>query len=250
MPFRIVASLYHIREHGALPRAALKEFAMSTLRRIAVAVLLVSVFKIGAILHAQGVTPAASATSSAWTVKVAGEIRWQQVTPAGALLVSTDNALSAIDIEGGRIVWEKPDLGGLPPESVRPVEGSLLIEASRPGLLLIFDPVSGGVVFDSRRLGLAKIITRRVLPQSGTLLVHGQRESGPAAVALYDLATGQQLWINESLFTPSEPKRRGFGALMQGLVRIGSEGTELQVLQAGPELIVVHTLMGLRALEA
>ena len=208
------------------------------------------VFKLVASLYAQAPPTTDSATAAAWTVKVTGDIRWQQVTPAGALLVSTDNALAAIDIDSGRIAWEKPELGGLPTESVRPVEGSLLMEAERPGLLLVFDPVTGGVVFDSRRLGLTKIITRRVLPQSGTFLVHGQREAGAAAVALYDLASGQQLWINESLFTQNEPKRRGFGALMQGLVRLGSEGTELQVLQAGPELIVVHTLMGLRGLEA
>src|SRR3989449_9073147 len=37
---------------------------------------------------------------------------------------------------------------------------------------------------------------------------------------------------------------------MQGLVRAASEATALEVLQAGPDMIVVHTLMGLRALDA
>jgi outer membrane protein assembly factor BamB len=37
---------------------------------------------------------------------------------------------------------------------------------------------------------------------------------------------------------------------MQGLVRMASAATTLEVLQAGPEVIVVHTLMGLRALDA
>src|SRR5881397_2273748 len=37
---------------------------------------------------------------------------------------------------------------------------------------------------------------------------------------------------------------------MQGLVRSTSEATALEVLQAGPSVIVVHTLMGLRALDA
>lgn len=199
--------------------------------------------------HAVAAEP--SVSTPAWTVKMNGGIRWQQVTPAGALLVSTDGALAAIDIETGRIAWQKPELGGLPADSVRPVEGSLLMEAERPGLLLIFDPVTGEVVFDSRQLGLTKVITRRVLPQSGTFLVHGQRADGqPPIVALYDLASGRQLWVNESLFVQDEPKKRGFGALMQGLVHMASGGTELQVLQAGPDMIVVHTLMGLRALDA
>lgn len=203
-------------------------------------------------LQAQAVAPDPSISAPAWSVKLNGDIRWQQVTPAGALLVSTDTALAAVDIDAGKITWEKSELGGLSADGVHPVEGSLLMEAERPGLLLIFDPVTGATVFDSRQLGLAKVITSRVLPQSGTFLVHGQRADGqPPIVALYDLASGRQLWVNDSLFVQTEqPKKRGFGALMQGLTHLASGGTELQVLQAGPEMIVVHTLMGLRALDA
>ena len=123
----------------------------------------------------------ASGATAAWTLKLTGDIRWQQVTPAGALLVSTDAALAGVDIDRGQVMWEKPELGGLPADSVRIIEGSLLVEAARPGLLVILDPVTGAVVFDSQRPGLTQIVTRRVLPQSGTLLVHGRRASGPIA---------------------------------------------------------------------
>src|SRR5205823_5364730 len=187
---------------------------------------------------------------AAWTLKLTGDVRWQQVTPAGALLVSTDAALAGVDIDRGQVMWEKADLGGLPTDSVRLVEGSLLVEAARPGLLVILDPVTGAVLFGSRRPGLTQIVTRRVLPQSGTLLVHGRRANGPAVVALYDLVTGEQRWVNEGLFEQTEPKKKGLGGLMQGLVRAASEATALEVLQAGPDMIVVHTLMGLRALDA
>jgi outer membrane protein assembly factor BamB len=205
------------------------------------------------IIHAQPAAPAPpppSGATSAWTLKVKGDIRWQQVTPAGPLLVSSDAALAAVDIERGQVAWEKPELGGLPADSVRMVDGSLLMEAARPGLLLIFDPVTGGIVFDSRRLDLKQIVTRRVLPQSGTLLVHGRRAAGPPVVALYDLTTGTQRWASESLFQQSGPAKKGLGGLMQGIARAVSGATELEVLQAGPEMIVVHTLLGLRALDA
>src|SRR5438445_12657965 len=200
--------------------------------------------------NAQAVAPAPSGATAAWTLKVKGDIRWQQLTPMGALLVSTDAALAAVETERGQVMWEKPELGGLPADGVRMVEESLLMEAERPGLLVIFDPVSGAVVFDSRRLNLAQIVTRRVLPQSGTFLVHGRRADGSSVVALYDLVTGEQRWTNEALFEQAEPKKRGFGALMQGLARSASEGTALEVLQAGPDRIGVHTLMGLRPLDA
>src|SRR5438309_5891399 len=200
--------------------------------------------------NAQAVAPAPSGATAAWTLKVKGDIRWQQLTPMGALLDPTDAALAAVDTERGQVMWEKPELGGLPADGVRMVEGSLLMEATRPGLLVIFDPVTGAVVFDSHRLNLAQIVTRRVLPQSGTLLVHGRRLDGPSVVALYDLVTGEQRWTNEALFEQAEPKKRGFGAMMQGLQRTAAEGSALEVLQAGPDMIVVHTLIGLRALDA
>ena len=191
-----------------------------------------------------------SGATAAWTLKLKGDICWQQVTPVGALLVSTDAALASVDIDRGQVAWEKPELAGLAADDVRMVAGSLLMEATRPGLMMIFDPVTGAVVFDSRRLDLTQIVTRRVMPQSGTLLVHGKRVAGPTVVALYDLVTGEQRWANETLFAPAEPQKRGFGALMQGLTRTASESAELQVLQAGPDMIVVHTLAGLRALDA
>lgn len=203
------------------------------------------------IADAQVNTLSPSAATAAWTIKVNGDIRWQQVTPAGALLVASDSALAGVDIDRGQVAWQKPEWGGLQADSIHCVEGSLLMEAARDGASMIFDPVTGAVVFDSRKQDFTRVITRRVLPQSGTILVHGQRSSGASVVALYDLANGDQLWVNDSLFTPSEPaKRRGFGALMQGLTQLASQSTELQVLQAGPDMIVVHTLMGLRALDA
>jgi len=223
----------------------------STIRGFRAAALLFGLAFASICAGAQSAKTAPSSAPAAWSVKVNGTIRWQQVTPAGALLVSTDNALSAIDTDGGRLAWEKPELGGLAIDNVHPLEGSLLMEATRDGLDEIFDPVTGAVVFDSRKADFTKVVTRRVLPQSGTFLVHGQRASGGASLALYDLSTGQQLWTNESLFAPEEaPKRRGFGALMQGLTQLASQGTELQVLQAGPNMIVVHTLTGLRGLDA
>ena len=208
----------------------------------------------------QAASPVASAARPAvhptvgsvpsWTLHFTGDLRWQQITPAGALLVSTDAALAGVDIERGQIAWQKLELGGLPIDSIRMIEGSLLMEAAKPGLSLIFDPVTGTVLFDSRKLNLTQVVTRRVLPQSGTLLVHGRRASGPPVVALYDLSTGAQRWVSDSLFQQTGPKKGGLGGLMQGLVRTAAGGTTLEVLQAGPEVIVVYTLMGLRAMDA
>ena len=241
---------------GAALSAASRGIAMAAVsaRRTLLVPALVSLVHTAALAQTAAPPPTrgvvASGATAAWTLRLKGDIRWQQVTPAGVLLVSTDAALAGVDIDRGQVTWEKPELGGLPADSVRVIEGSLLVEAARPGLLVILDPVTGAVLFDSRRPGLTQIVTRRVLPQSGTLLVHGRRATGPAVVALYDLVTGEQRWVNEALFEQTEPKKKGLGGLMQGLVRAASEATALEVLQAGPDMIVVHTLMGLRALDA
>src|SRR5256885_17012863 len=54
----------------------------------------------------------ASGATAAWTLKLTGDIRWQQVTPAGALLVSTDAALARVRIDRGQGLWEEARLGG------------------------------------------------------------------------------------------------------------------------------------------
>src|SRR2546430_7389029 len=113
---------------------------------------------ISATAHAQTAAPAPSGATAAWTLETKGDIRWQQVTPAGALLVSTHAALAGVDIERGQAMWEKPELGGLPADSVRMVEGSLLMEAARPGFWLGFSPVARAGVFDFPRLKPAPIL--------------------------------------------------------------------------------------------
>src|SRR5438045_428424 len=71
--------------------------------------------------YAQTAAPAAApaGATAAWTIKTKGEVRWQQVTPAGALLISTDAELAGVDIERGQVTWEKPAPGGLPPGRLR-----------------------------------------------------------------------------------------------------------------------------------
>ena len=103
------------------------------------------------------------------------------------------------------------------------------MEATRPGVLVIFDPVSGVVAFDSQRLKLQQIVTRRVLPQSGTLLVHGRRADGSSVVALYDLVNDPKEQKNLTADPAQSEVREKLKALLkQGLPmeRLGEGGTE------------------------
>src|SRR5437763_14560639 len=113
--------------------------AVSPRRALLPLLLLVAV---STVAPAQTTAPAASGATAAWTLRLKGDIRWQQVTPAGVLLVSTDAALAGVDIDRGQVTWEKPELGGLPAGRGRVIEGSLLVGPARPALLWILGPVN------------------------------------------------------------------------------------------------------------
>src|ERR671934_952223 len=99
MSFRVLRRCAHMGEHGAVLAATHKEIRMaaSSSRRIASRVLLF-VVNIAIICgaHAQVAGANPSAALATWTMKINSDIRWQQVTPAGALLLATDSALIAV----------------------------------------------------------------------------------------------------------------------------------------------------------
>src|SRR5256885_14162494 len=82
---------------------------------------------------AQTAAPAPSGATAAWTLKMKADIRWQQVTPAGALLVSTDAALAGVDIERGHAVREKPEPRGAAAQRGGAVEGAPPAGGARAG---------------------------------------------------------------------------------------------------------------------
>src|SRR5260370_32164949 len=105
----------------------MKRTTLACVLLVPVSVLLSSAISSEPQLYAQTAAPATSGATAAWTLKVRGEIRWQQVTPMGALLVSTDAALAAVAIEGGQVMREKPEPGGVPADSGLKVSRPLLI---------------------------------------------------------------------------------------------------------------------------
>src|SRR5256885_14328659 len=79
--------------------------ALSPHRALLPLLLLVAVPPAG---HAQTAAPAPAGATAAWTLKMKGDIRWQQVTPAGALPLSPPPAPSGGEIERGPAARGKP----------------------------------------------------------------------------------------------------------------------------------------------
>src|SRR5260370_39619804 len=72
--------------------------------------------------------PAApTGTTAAWTLKLTGDVRWQQVTPAGAAAVSAHAAARRGGIERGDVMGEKGHLVRLPAGRAPRGEAALLV---------------------------------------------------------------------------------------------------------------------------
>jgi hypothetical protein len=66
--------------------------------------------------------------------------------------------------------------------------------------------MDGHVVFDSRAAGIANILHRTVLFETGGLLILGQEQGDPTLkMFLADLATGKVRWTNEELVAGVSP---------------------------------------------
>src|SRR2546430_8352064 len=98
---------------------------------------------VSTVVHAQTAAPAPSGATAAWTLKMKGDIRWQQVTPAGALLVSTDAALSGVDIQRRPAGGEKTELGGVRARSGPTAARARPPAAAPPPPLGVSDPRAG-----------------------------------------------------------------------------------------------------------
>jgi len=110
----------------------------------------------------------------AWTLKIeGGHSAGSRSRPWAPSLSRQTPRFAAVDIDRGQIMWEKPETRRVCRQrSVRMVEGSLLMEATRPGADDDFlDPRDRArVVFDSQRLKpVANRYPPRFWPQSGTL---------------------------------------------------------------------------------
>jgi hypothetical protein len=139
----------------------------------------------------------------AWTARFEQAVQWQRVTPMGQLVVATDCCLHGIDPTGGSVEWNQAGMTGLVESSFEMIPGTPLFVVSTEGLnhrTLVFDSTDGHVVFDSRAAGIANILTRTVLFDSGGLLILGQEKGDPTIKLFFaEMETGKIRWSNDEV---------------------------------------------------
>ncbi|MBL6445217.1 PQQ-binding-like beta-propeller repeat protein [Fulvivirga sp. 29W222] len=129
-----------------------------------------------------------------WNTSLQGSANWQQVTPAGHLLIGTSSALTAVAPETGKIQWELTRFGGITQDGVQQVGSSPLVSVNNNGDIFMIDPFSGEIKFDSQKAGIVEILDDYVLYKTNGILIAGKDASNKPAMVFANLADGKIAW--------------------------------------------------------
>jgi len=178
----------------------------------------------------------------AWSAKFNSAINWQRIHSLGYIIVSTNDGLYAVNPSDGKIMWENKSYPALDPSMMQEVEGTEFLtvsykqdQQSTVPLQAIIEVSKGKVMFDSQKEGIG-VLSRHVLPRSGKLLIIGVKQGKDlkdvvATLFMYNISSGEQLWVNDNLFKPDAPTSKG---LLGKLQAMGQQLGNLQKLTSEP----------------
>jgi outer membrane protein assembly factor BamB len=193
----------------------------------------------------------------AWTARFAQPVRWQRVTPMGQLVVATSCCLYGLDPVTGSVVWSQDKLNGLTEDSFQMIPATPIFVVSTTGLdnhTLVIDSTDGHVVFDSRAVGIANILTRTVLFESGGLLILGQEKGDPTIkLFLAEISTGKIRWSNDEVFGEMSDGMKKFVGLLarvsQATAGADKDSTfTSRPLEIGPDSVILASNDGIHKL--
>jgi outer membrane protein assembly factor BamB len=190
----------------------------------------------------------------AWTARFEQPVEWQRVTPMGQLVVATSSSLYGVDPSTGANVWTQGNLAGMVESSFEIIPATTLFVVSTEGVnnhTLVLDSTDGHVVFDSRAAGIANILTRTVLFESGGLLILGQEQGDPTIKLFFaEMATGKIRWRNDDVFAGLSDGMKKFVGL---LAKVAQASMDLEedadfagrTVEIGPDAVVMTSNDGI-----
>jgi outer membrane protein assembly factor BamB len=197
-----------------------------------------------------------------WTAKFEHPVQWERVTPMGQLVVATDCCLYGVDPATGSVAWRHKGLSGLSDHSFETIPGTPLFMISSDGVkdhALVLDSTDGHVVFDSKAAGIANILERVVLFESGGLLILGQEKGDPTLKLFFaEMATGRIRWSNDEVVGGVPAGMKKLAGLLAQLADATAEtpeaggiagrpvevGAEAVVMASGDEIYKLSTESG------
>ena len=141
--------------------------------------------------------------SPAWKANT-GSVQWMRTTAAGALVVCTPEGLKGIDPATGQVAWTVTELANAPETGYAEVDRSpfiTVVPAGRPEDLVIVEPFTGTVAFNSEEAGISNITSRYFLYANNVIVLAGQKADKTAAMACVDMGTGKVRWTKDDSFS-------------------------------------------------
>jgi len=152
----------------------------------------------------------AQATSSGWSARFDGDVRFYQLTELGVVLVGTEKSLYVVDGERGEILWRRKNVR-LDETDIAPVPGTdlLLLSLEQGGnktRLEATDILTGNTIWrsDKVRGSVMQMAVDTEAQQLAVVLVRDARgHSGDdlkkhPVMHVFNLADGDELWKHET----------------------------------------------------
>lgn len=132
-----------------------------------------------------------------WEASLPGKVKWMQVNDWGILIASCETGLYGVNPQNGKKLWEVTGLGSVVTEdNYQVIEGTpLVLLASKSGdsQTIVINGLNGQVIFDSQKEGIETVVSRKLVPEFGGLMIAFTGEAGDG-VSLYDYRSGQRKW--------------------------------------------------------
>lgn len=135
-----------------------------------------------------------------WNKQLPADIRWQEVTALGNLIVSSQERLMGIDTETGEIAWSSPAYGGIYREAYEELPNSPFFTIASDNAIHLVDQFTGNVVFKSANVGLREIASYFLLYNSDAILVAGTDNSGEPLMVSVKMSDGSLSWTMNEKF--------------------------------------------------
>jgi hypothetical protein len=133
-----------------------------------------------------------------WNKQLNSDILWQEVSSLGNLIVCSEDALMGINTETGDITWSRNEHANLARPMFRELPNSPFFTVETNNDIVLLDQITGDVVFNSAKAGIAEIKDYFLLYNSDAILVAGSNPDGEPVMLSVKMSDGSISWsLNE-----------------------------------------------------